>query len=89
MDTGFVVTVHWSASKFDGNFAASTCSAVIFAEQSDQSIIPYADLTETQVIEWVKASLGAEQLAAIDASLTQNIALQKNPVTATGTPWAL
>jgi hypothetical protein len=49
--------------------------------------VPYSELTESAVVEWVKASLGAEGVAAVDAALAQNIELQKNPVQATGTPW--
>ena len=85
---GFVVTVHWTASQVDGDYTASTYSTVGFTEQPGQSLIPYDNLTEAQVIQWVKGSLGAEGVAAVDAALAQNIELQKNPVTATGTPWA-
>ena len=85
---GFVCTVHWTASQVDGDYSASTYSTVSFTEQPGQSLIPYDNLTEAQVIQWVKGSLGAEGVAAVDAALAQNIELQKNPVTATGTPWA-
>jgi hypothetical protein len=39
-----------------------------------------------EVLDWCWAS-GVDK-AATEASLAQNIELQKNPVTATGTPWA-
>jgi hypothetical protein len=84
----FVCTVHWTASQTDGDFYASTYSTVSFTEQPGQTLIPYDELTEATVVEWVKASLGEEGVAAVDAALAQNIELQKNPVTATGTPWA-
>lgn len=85
---GFVVTVHWTASQVDGDFSASTYSTVSFTEQPGQSLIPYEDLTEAQVIQWVKDSLGAEGVAAIDTALAANIADQKAPKVAAGVPWA-
>ena len=83
---GFVTTVHWTASQVDGEHTAGAYGAVGFAE-SEGTMIPYANLTEATVIEWVKASLGAEGVAAIDASLATQIAEQKAPSKATGTPW--
>jgi hypothetical protein len=84
---GFVVTVHWTASQTDGDFYASTYSTVGFTEQPGQSLIPYDELTEATVVEWVKGSLGAEGVAAVDAALAANIAEQKAPKVASGTPW--
>ena len=84
----FIFCVHWTASQVDGDFTASTYSTASFTQEDGINYVPYAELTEAAVIEWVKGSLGAEGVAAVDAALAQNIALQKNPVTATGTPWS-
>jgi hypothetical protein len=40
---------------------------------------PYADLTQAQVIGWVQDAMGAEQVAAINASIEQQIENQVNP----------
>jgi len=85
---GFVRVVHWNASQVDGEFTASTYSTVSFTKEDGINYVPYEDLTEVAVVDWVKASLGAEGVAAVDAALAQNIELQKNPVQATGTPWS-
>ena len=85
---GFVVTVHWTASQTDGDYSASTYSTVGFTEQPGESYVPYDELTEATVVEWVKASLGEEGVAAVDLALANNIAAQKNPPVATGTPWS-
>jgi len=85
---GFVQTVHWTASQVDGDFTASTYSTASFTKEDGINYVPYADLTEAVVVEWVKGSLGAEGVAAVDAALANNIAAQKNPVTAQGTPWS-
>jgi hypothetical protein len=85
---GFVNTVHWTASQVDGEFTASTYSTASFTKEDGINYVPYAELTEAAVVEWVKGALGAEGVAAVDAALAQNIELQKNPVQATGTPWS-
>ena len=85
---GFVNTVHWTASQTDGDYSASTYSTVSFTEQPGESYTPYDQLTEAQVVEWVKASLGEEGVAAVELALAANIAEQKAPKKATGTPWS-
>ena len=79
---GFVTTVHYSVSKVDGEFSASTYGTVSF--EAGTPTTPYASLTKAQVIEWVKDKLGEE---VVEASLASQIAAQKNPTTATGVPW--
>ena len=85
---GFVTTAHWTASQTDGEFTASTYSTVSFTKEDGINYVPYEQLTEAQVIEWVKASLTEEGVAAIDTALSNNIADQKAPKVAAGTPWA-
>jgi hypothetical protein len=80
---GFVTTAHWTASAVDGDYTASIYSTSSWA--SGTPTIPYADLTQETVLGWVWAN-GVDKQATEDA-LAANIALQKNPVTATGTPW--
>jgi len=79
---GFVTTVHYSVSKVDGEFSASTYGTVSF--EAGTPTTPYASLTKAQVIEWVKDKLGEE---TVEAALAAQIAAQKNPTTATGMPW--
>ena len=81
---GFITTAHWTASAVDGVYTAyiySTCSWA-----AGTPTIPYANVTEAEVLQWCWSS-GVDK-DATEAALAQNIALQKNPVTATGTPWA-
>lgn len=84
---GFVTVAHWTASKTDADFSASTYSTQSFTKEYGVNLIPYADLTEATVIEWVKNAIGSEGVAAIDASLDAQIAEQQAPSKATGTPW--
>ena len=80
--TGYVTTAHWSASAVDGEHSASVYATVSWAEGTPT--IPYANLTEATVLNWVWESVDK---TATESALAAQIALLKNPVTATGTPW--
>ena len=80
---GFITTAHWTATATDGDYTASIYSTCSWADGTPT--IAYADLTQETVLGWVWAN-GVDKQATEDA-LAAQIALQKNPVTATGTPW--
>ena len=81
---GFITTAHWTASAVDGEYTASIYSTCSFAPATPA--IPYASVTEAEVLDWCWNN-GVDK-DATEAALAQNIELQKNPVTATGTPWS-
>jgi hypothetical protein len=80
---GFVTTVHYSVIKTDGDFTASTYGTIGF--ESGTPATPFESLTESQVITWVKDKLGEE---VVEAALVAQIEAQRNPVQASGLPWA-
>ena len=80
---GFILTAHWTASAVDGDYTASIYSTSSWA--SGTPTIPYSQVTMAEVLDWVWAN-GVDKTAT-ETALAQNIELQKNPVTATGTPW--
>ena len=80
---GFVTTAHWRATAVDGDYSATTYSTCSWADGTVNT--PYADLTQETVLGWVWAN-GVDKQATEDA-LAAQIALQKAPVTASGTPW--
>jgi hypothetical protein len=81
---GFITTAHWTATAVDGDFTASIYSTCSFA--SAEPAIPYADVTEAEVLQWCWSN-GVDK-DATEAALAAQIEAQKNPVTATGTPWS-
>jgi myo-inositol-hexaphosphate 3-phosphohydrolase len=83
---GFVVTVHYTVNAVDGDYTASTYGTVGYTEQQGEQYIPYADLTEAEVVGWVQESLGKD---TVEAGLTAQIEAQKNPVQEAGVPWAV
>jgi len=82
---GFVVTVHYTVNAVDGDYTASTYGTVGYT-QGEGSYVPYADLTEAEVVGWVQESLGKD---TVEEGLAANIEAQKNPVQETGLPWAV
>ena len=80
---GFITTAHWTATAVDGDYTASVYSTCSW--QAGTPTIPYANVTMDEVLNWCYAS-GVDKNAT-EAALAQQIELQKNPVTATGTPW--
>ena len=79
---GFVTTVNYNVTKEDGEFSASTYGTIGF--EAGTPTTPFASLTESQVIAWVKDKLGEE---VVEAALSAQIEAQRNPVKASGLPW--
>ena len=79
---GFVTTAHWQANATDGDYSASVYNTCSWSDGT--ATIAYADLTKDAVLAWVWDSVDKD---AVEASLTAQIDLQKNPVKATGVPW--
>jgi hypothetical protein len=80
---GFVVTVHYTVNAVDGDYSASTYGTVGYTQEG-KIYIPYADLTETEVVGWVQESLGKD---TVEARLAAQIEAEKNPVQESGVPW--
>jgi len=85
-----VIVAHWrvtdSETVGDDTYSASAYGTASFTpDASADDFVPYADLTEAVVLGWVWDN-GVDK-DAVEASLTANIAEQKNPVTEDGVPW--
>jgi hypothetical protein len=81
---GFITTAHWQCNAVDGEYQTSTYSTCSWSDGTPT--VPYADVTMAEVLDWIWAS-GVDK-EATEASLAEQIAALKNPVTATGTPWS-
>jgi hypothetical protein len=80
-----VVVAHWRASDADGEHTGSSYGTCGFTPDADaDNYTAYADITETQVIEWVKAGVDAD---AVEASIAAQIADSKAPAITAGVPW--
>lgn len=84
-----VVVAHWQASDSETvgevEHSGSSYGTCGFTPDADaDGYTAYADITETQVIGWVKADVDAD---AVEASIAAQIADSKAPAITVGVPW--
>ena len=82
-ETDFVTTILYRVNcteEVDGKeHKASTLGSVIIVPKEEEGFVPYADLTEEQVVGWVKESLGKEGVDSIEKSLASQVDKKINP----------
>jgi hypothetical protein len=91
--TDVVISVAWRVNGVDDT-SGTPLYATVYGSQSvapyteGAPFIPYADLTQPEVIGWVQNAMGESQVAAINASIEQQIESQVNPTVVTPPlPW--
>jgi hypothetical protein len=92
---GIVTKVYWKCEVVDGMFTAAAqdvvtiCNDLSSVDTNAAEFIEFENLTETQLVEWVKNKLGAEEISNIVGGLTYNIDIQKDYATnfVYGLPW--
>ena len=84
---GGVYVAHWRCTGVDGdgNSAASYGTCGLTYDASSEDFIPYDDLTEAQVQEWIWEQVNQ---ADTEASIASKIDAIANPTSASGTPWS-
>lgn len=83
LDTGLVFNASYQVSATDGEINAETSGSVSLGEPDPESFIPYEDLTENVVLNWIYGKVGIE----MENQLAEIIENQKNPKEAIGLPW--
>ena len=87
-ETDVVFNVAWCVNATAGAYNATAYGTQGVTYTAGSPFTPYADLTQAQVVGWVQAAMGPEQVAAIETSLANNIANQVNPPVVTlPLPW--
>ena len=85
LSDGGVIVAHWRCTASDGDYSASSYGTAGFtADPTAEGFVPYEDLTEADVLGWVWDSVDKD---ATEAALQAKIDADKNPTSATGTPW--
>ena len=84
---GQVTTAHWTATLEDQGETASAYGSVGFGDPDPSAYVPYDQLTEAEVLQWVFDTLGSEQVTAINDGLAAQIEQKLNPTSASGLPW--
>jgi hypothetical protein len=83
---GGVIVAHWRVTAQDEDYSSSAYGTAGFTPDPDAAgFVPYADLTEADVLAWVWASVDKDEM---EANLAKQIEDQKAPATQSGLPWA-
>lgn len=80
-----VINAHWRAFvELDGFYSTVYGSKGFKPNTNDPNFIPFSELTEEKVLEWIWRTVNKEE---IETSLLLDIELKKNPNKLTGLPW--
>ena len=85
---GYESKVIFSVNGEDGTYKFRATAEVDLPKPD--TLVPYADLTESTVLGWVKSKLDADNagtVAAIEDAVEKGVNEQKTPTTGTGKPW--
>ena len=75
------------AKSGDGVYSSGAYGSVGF--ERPENLIPFADLSEDDVIGWTKQALGGdEKVAEIENALQKQLDEQRAPSVANGVPWS-
>lgn len=74
-----VVQVHYTLTATDGPHTHSISGVVQLKPNADGTFIPFENLTEAQVIEWVKAAVRPEDKRHYEMGLTRALEMKANP----------
>jgi hypothetical protein len=93
LQDGYVYTVHYTVNGVsdqvdeEGNPIQIGAYGSLGLERPASELIPFAELTEQTVIDWVKEKFGEEKVAEIEAALTAQLNEKLAPSKAAGLPW--
>jgi hypothetical protein len=93
LSDGTVTVIHWSATEQDGEHSARAYgSASLERNEDSATFIPFEDLTEEQVIQWVEAEWASLEDRnngdSPEETLKAEVAKLKAPTSTTGMPWS-
>lgn len=85
LETGGVTTAHWRVVASDEENTVDAYGSVGFSpDPENPNFISLDNLSEEDVILWVKEYINAEE---IESSLVSQLDKLKNPVSQSGLPW--
>jgi hypothetical protein len=74
---GFCHTAHWTVTRIDGDYSASSYGSCALTKP--ESLTSRTDLKTADIIADVKSVLGTDQVTSIETALVLNISEQKTP----------
>ena len=85
--TDVVFQINWACNGTDGTYMGALVGSIGIKLDSNAPYTPYANLTEEQVVGWVKEGLGANQVATIQNDVATQIANNYYTPTILPNPW--
>ena len=88
----YVVIANYTVIGVDDTYSAELSNIARFSTASVSPFIPYADLTEDIVIDWIQQELGPDGVSNLEACIQGQINSQINPPVVpvnTPLPWAI
>jgi hypothetical protein len=90
-EQNYVVIANYTVIGINDTYSAELSNIARFSTASVSPFIPYADLTEDTVIDWIQQELGPDGVSNLEACIQGQINSQINPPTVpvnTPLPWA-
>jgi hypothetical protein len=90
---GYVFTAHWTVVGIsddvdpEGNPYNSGAYGSMGLERPEGNLIPFDELTQEQVVGWVKDKFGPDKVTEIEKALAARIVDQQFPTVEAGVPW--
>ena len=86
--TGAVTEVRWTLFGTDGTYSKSIPFRIELDQPEDPAdLTPYSSLTAEWAVNAVKAKIGADQVASIEAQVTAIVQEMAAPTMGFGLPW--
>jgi hypothetical protein len=82
-----VSTIEWECTAKNDKKNQKTSARVTLVFDQNAPFINYEDLTELQVIEWVKNALGSQEVDNIQNNLNTQLMAPEPPKVGSGLPW--
>lgn len=87
-NTGVLLNAYWMLQHTDSGHSGFRSGVVYFAtDPSAPNPTTYANLEESQVLEWVQAVLGPTYMASLEAGILDEVERKKASAPITGIPW--
>jgi len=87
-ETNFVCSASWNVSETVGEYTGALSGSTAFKLNPNAPFTPYSELTESQVLDWVFASIGEEGKASAEADVDAQIAYQQQQIQTPAMPWS-
>ena len=77
-ENNYVAEVMVSCKHREGQGASVVVHSSTFEGEPDESFIPFEELTKQQVLDWVKADLGQEEVSRIETKVVYEATERNN-----------